>query len=322
MSTPSDENRDERADAAEQPPAVEADALATAEGGDPAPREELEQTAVLDDVRSTEVIEPLPGEAGGAAAPVAAEPRRKRRVAPWVIVLTCVVALAAVLVVADLVTRSLLEQRIVDQTEQNLPGGVEGEVTAHIGGFSVLAQLATGSFEQITLDAPELAVNGNPLDAHVVAHGVPVQEGRTIDRVAGTVDIDEASVNAFVDIPGVDGEISLGDDAIGFRMPFEVLGFELSASVTAEAEAAGTSVLLTPVGVELSAGGNDLDLKGFAQQVLGDSPIDVCVAQYLPEGLMVDDIAVTSGHAKIAFAATDVAFEEDSLRTRGTCDAP
>ncbi|GAA1841375.1 LmeA family phospholipid-binding protein [Agromyces salentinus] len=306
MSTPRDEGRDEGTDAAEP---REPD------------RDELAPTAVLDDVRPTEVIQPLGAERGEDGASVeTGTGRPRRRVKPWAIALVSVVAVGALLVVADLVTRSALEQRIVDEVEANLPEGVEGEVSAHLGGFSVLAQLVTGSFEEVTLDVPGLEVRGNPLDAHVVAAGVPLQEGAPIDRVTGTVDIDEASLNQLVEIPGADGEISLGEGTLGYGTTFQVLGFDLSAAVTASAEAAGTSVLLTPVGVEVSAGGNDLDLSGLAQQVLGDEQVEVCVAEYLPAGLLVEDIALTDGHARVAFTATDIPFEEASLRTTGTCD--
>ncbi|MGI9823231.1 LmeA family phospholipid-binding protein [Agromyces sp. Marseille-Q5079] len=316
MSTPRDDHRDQGTDAAaERGPEAPTDAAATG----PVRDDELAPTAVLDDVRATEVIDPLPAaQAEGATTP---SDRPRRRAKPWIIVVTCVLALVAVLVVADVVTRSVLEQRIVEQIEANLPEGVDGEVTAHVAGFSVLAQLATGSLEQITLDASGLEVDGNPLDAHVVAEGVPVQQGAPIDRVSGTVDLDEASVNALVELPGENGEISIGDGTLGYQTSMEVLGLDLGASITASAEAAGTNVLLTPVGVELSAGENSFELGGLAQQLLGDAQLDVCVAQYLPAGVQVEQITLTEGHAQVAFTASDVPFEEASLRTNGTCDA-
>ena len=326
MSTPRDENADA---AAERAASGAADAAASPErdadqtpGEHPtgviAPDDELRQTAVLDDVRATEVIDPLPGE----QVPAARADRPRRRVKAWIIVLTSIVALVALVVVADLVTRSILEQRISEQSEASLPDGVEGDVVATVGGFSVLGQLATGSLEEITFDAPGLEVDGNPLDVHLVARGVPGQRGATIERVSGTVDVDEASVNHLVEVPGADGEISLGDGTLGYSTSVEVLGLELTASVTASAEAAGTNVLLTPVGVELSAGGKEIDLGGLAQRLLGDGQIDVCVAKYLPEGVLVEDIALTEGHAHVAFTSTDVVYGDDSLQTLGTCDTP
>ncbi|MFF2370162.1 DUF2993 domain-containing protein [Agromyces sp. NPDC058110] len=333
---------DDAAVAGRAPDAAEPD------GAAPEPDEQLQPTAVLEplsaDHQPTEVIPDgvtagaasstaagAPGAAGaGAGVGGDAAPRdtgrpaagsgagRRRTGRGWIIAGAIVLVVAALLVIADLVTRSAIEQRISEQAEAGLPEQVEGDVDVQIGGFSMLAQLLTGSIGRITADAPDLQVDGSPIAVHLVANGVPVQQGGTIDFVEGTVTADEAALNALVDVPGVDGEITLGDGVVGYRGSIELLGIEVGYSVTAEAEAAGTSVLLTPVGVELGSGDRSLvldDLPGLLR-----NPLDVCVADRLPQGAEVSGIEVTPGQAVISFQARDLALDEESLEVTGSCD--
>ncbi|GAA1944155.1 LmeA family phospholipid-binding protein [Agromyces allii] len=304
--------------------------------------EGLAPTAVLEplsaDHQPTEVIRDgvVPAAAAAASAPAAgtateasapveppaaetaqADPARRRTRRRWIIAGVVVLVIAAVLVVADLLTRSAIEQRIADEARQSLPANVQGDVDVKVGGFSVLAQLLTGSLAQITADAPELEVDGNPIDVHLVAHGVPVQQGGTIDFVEGTVTADAASVNALVDVPGVDGEIVFGDGTLGYTGRFEVLGLSIAYSVTAEAEAAGTSVVLTPVGVEIGSGDRALVLENMPS--LLRNPIDVCVAKYLPAGAEVDGVDLSPGQATVSFQASDLPLGEEALQVLGTC---
>ncbi|MET4159651.1 DUF2993 domain-containing protein [Agromyces sp. PvR057] len=302
------------------------------------PDDELAPTAVLDplpaDHQPTEVIHdgvapavaPVaagtpPAEAPAATPPVdqaPADPDRRRTRRRWLIAGAIVLVVAALLVVADLLTRSAIEQGIAAEAESSLPENVDGDVDVQVGGFSVLAQLLTGSLAQITADAPQLTVDGNPIAVHLVAHGVPVSQGGTIDFVEGEVTADAASLNALVDVPGVDGEIVFGDGTVGYKGQFEVLGLPIHYSVTAEAEAAGTSVVLTPVGVELGTGERKLALDNMPN--LLRTPLDVCVAKYLPEGAQVDGIELTPGEATVSFQASDLAFSEEALQVLGTCE--
>jgi pimeloyl-ACP methyl ester carboxylesterase len=75
-------------------------------------------------------------------------------------------------------------------------------VTTHIGGFSVLQQYLSGSFERVELTAPKLVVTGAPLSAKVVATGVPADFSKPIADATGTLSISQESLNKLVKIPG------------------------------------------------------------------------------------------------------------------------
>src|SRR6185437_5052962 len=86
-------------------------------------------------------------------------PARRRRPRWQRLLLTVgipVVAVVVLLVVVDSVARAYAEQRVSAEIEKNRPAGVSGQVSTHIGGFSVLQQYLSGSFERVELDAPRL----------------------------------------------------------------------------------------------------------------------------------------------------------------------
>jgi hypothetical protein len=254
--------------------------------------------------------------ADGAAAP-SRSGRRTGRI--LLVVLGVVVVLGLLVVVADLVARSIAQQRVADEIEQQLPDGVEGAVDVRIGGFSVIAQYLSGRMDEVSLSAPELDVNGSPVAVDVVMHGVPVDLDQPVGRVAATLTIDEASLNRLVEGGGV-GELTLGDGTVGYEGSIQVLGLTVDYSATAEAEAAGDRVLLTPVDVTVGGLGGSLDVSGLVSKVLGDEPVEICTAKYLPDGVRVEGIRVEPGEATVHLGAEQLVLDESTLAAKGSCD--
>lgn len=261
-------------------------------------------------------------QAGQATDASGTPPRRRSRAGrAWIIVLVLVAVLAAVVVIADFVIRNVAEQRVADQLEQNLPDGVEGDVDVTIGGLSVIAQYLAGSMDRVELSAPELSVQGVPIAVDVVATDVPPGLDAPVGRVTATLDADEAAINQLIEIPDVPGEVVLGDGTVGYADTARFLGVSIDYTVTAEATAAGDRVLLQPVGVEVGAGGGAIDLSGLIERITGGDPIPVCVAEYLPEGVEVQQIVVEPGSATVALQADGLRLDEQSLATKGSCPA-
>jgi len=251
-----------------------------------------------------------------AAAP--ARPRRRAgRV--WGILAVLVVVLAALAVVADVVVRNIAEQRFAEQIRANLPEGVDGEVDVTIGGLSVIAQYLSGSMDRVELSAPELDVNGAPVAVDVVGEDVPVDLASPVARVSGTITADEASLNRLVAVAGVEGGFTLGDGVVGYAGTLDVLGLAIDYSVTARPTAAGDSVLLQPEGADVGAGGDAVDVSGLVNRLLGEDPLTVCVAEYLPEGVDVHDLAITPDAVTVELRAQELMLDEASLARTGTC---
>ena len=189
-------------------------------------------------------------------------------------------ALVALVVVADVIVRNIAEARFAEEIEANLPDGVEGDVGVTIGGLSVIAQYLSGTMQQVELSAPELDVEGVPIAVDVVGQGVPVDLALPVEHLTATIEADAAAVNDLIDVQGIEGELAFGDGTVGYTDSVRFLGFPIEFTVTARPTAAGDTVLLEPVGVDVAAGGGSIDVSGIVDRLLGDDPIPVCVAEH------------------------------------------
>jgi hypothetical protein len=253
------------------------------------------------------------------ARPAPARRRRPRwlRLLLWIGI--PVVVIVVLLVVVDSAVRAYAEQRVSDEIEKSLPSTIEGRITTHIAGFSVLQQYLSGSFERVELTAPQLVVTGAPLSAKVVATGVPVDFSKPIAEATGTLSISQDSLNKLVQVPGATGDITLGDGTIGYDGSIRLLGLPVGYTVTATPQAAGKQVLLTVDKASLKTGAGNVDLNRLLQSLTSQGPFPVCAAQYLPEGVRVADIAVTPGRATVKLTASDFVLDEKFLDSKGSC---
>jgi hypothetical protein len=252
--------------------------------------------------------------------PTGPAPKRRRprwlRLLLWIGIPLLVVVL---LVVVDTAARAYAEQRVSDEIEKKLPAEVKGQVTTHIGGFSVLQQYLSGTFQRVELDAPELVVTGAPLSATVVATGVPADFSKPIEHATGTLRIGQESLNSLVKIPGATGGITLGSGTIGYDGHLDLLGLPVGYTVTAKPQAAGKQVLLDPQKAALTTGAGNVNLDRLLQALTSQGPFPVCAAQYLPDGVLVDDIAVTKGEATVRLSASDFVLDEKFMNSKGSC---
>lgn len=266
----------------------------------------------MTDAQPTETIVP--------SAETAVPPKRRRtlRLVLWIVI--PIVALVAVFFIADAIVRSVAEQRISAEVEKSLPAEVKGDISTHIGGVSVLQQYLSGRFEKVALDAPKLSVNGSPLAATITATGVPSDFSKPVQSIAGSLTISQSSLNKLVTVPGVDGDLALGTGTLSYNGTASLLGLPIGYTVTVAPEAAGRTVNLQPVDAKVTTGGaGALDLSTLVKALTSRGPIPVCVAQYLPDGVLVNDIAITKGTATVTLNAEQFVVNEKSLQSKGSC---
>lgn len=247
--------------------------------------------------------------------------RKRKGLTALIVTGVTVLALVAAYFIVDAVLRNVGENRIKQEITANLPVGVTGDVSVSIGGMSVIAQYLSGTFDKVDLSAPALNVNGAEADVRIVAMDVPLDSDQTVGHVQGTVQIGQDALNTLIqtspDAP--DGEVVLGDNQISYTGETTVLGIPIGYEATATPEAAGPYVTFTPSGAKITTGLGTLDASSLVQ-TLGKTPISVCVAQYLPNGLEVTGVNVTPEHARVTVAATNtLKLNSESLSTVGSC---
>ncbi|WP_440711030.1 LmeA family phospholipid-binding protein [Herbiconiux sp. YIM B11900] len=258
---------------------------------------------------------PLPDAPLGAPTASEAPPKRRTRWVWWLI--GVVVLLAVLVVVADIGFRAYAQGQAEAEIQKQLPEAVDGDVDVEIGGFSFLAQLAAGIFDEVKVDAPSLTVDGVPVEAHVVATGVPTDFAKPVGDIQATLTLDQAAVNDVVQLP--DGAtLELGDGDVSYDGEASVFGLPIGFRVTGAVQAGGDTVTIEPTGIAVTQGSTSLDLSKLLPGV-AKSPITVCVAQYLPQGASVDTLTVTPGTVTAELSAQQFVLGEESLRTLGTC---
>lgn len=252
-------------------------------------------------------------------APVNRRPRR--RIKPVVWIAGVLVVLVGVFFAADAILRQVAQGIVRDQVQQQLPRGIEARDTSvMIDGFSVIAQYLSGSFDRVELSSPRVTVDGAPMAVRVVATDIPVDLSRPVGHISGTLRVGQSSLNDLVKVPNTQSTILLGDDTVGLRGDAKLIGIPVRYTATVTPSLAGGGVLeLTPGDVKVSALSTSVDLTSLAQRILGNKPLPLCMAQYLPKGMDVTGIDVSKGVAQVRVAASDIVLQKKTFDSRGSC---
>lgn len=222
---------------------------------------------------------------------------------------------------ADAGLRAFAEGEAERQIADALPASVTGDVTVSIGGFSVIAQYFSGSFDRVELTAPDLTADGVPASVRIVATDVEPKVGGTIGQVDATIDLTPETLNALAHAAGTPAEthIVLGSDAITYTGTLSVAGFPIGYQATATPAVTDNALVFTPTAAEVTTGLGSLDVSAIVPAVLGEAPIRVCVAKYLPAEVALSSVNVTSARASITLESSTMLLTKQSLATLGTC---
>ena len=236
-----------------------------------------------------------------------------------------VVGLVAAFFVVDGGLRSYAEDRIEQEIASNLPDTVTGDVAVSVGGFSVIAQYLGGSFDRVALESRALTVDGVPASVHVVATDVPLDQSQPVGDLRGIVDLEQGAINALLsqslpsDAP--DASVELGPDEVSYSGSVAVLGFPIGYRASATPSVDADALLLTPSGATVTSGGGSIDAGNLLSLVLGEEPLSICVARYLPEGVTLAGVNVTAERARITLESSTLTLSRQSLTTLGSCNA-
>ncbi|QDZ16529.1 LmeA family phospholipid-binding protein [Humibacter ginsenosidimutans] len=258
--------------------------------------------------------EPSADGAGDGPAPGR---RRGLKAAVWIVGVVAV--LVVLFFVTDAVLRQVAQNAVSDEIRSQLPDDVTAnDLSVKIDGFSVIGQYLSGRFEKIELTSSDVLVQGNRLSANIVAHGVPTDFSKPVQRIDGSMTIGQRAVNGLVDLPN-GTTVTLKQNEVGLKGTGQILGIDVgyTASVTPTLKG-GDTVVLSPQNVSVTAGGGSLDVTRFAKDLL-PSQISICVAQYLPKGIDVTGLTVEDDVAHVSVRANDFVLSDETLQTKGSC---
>lgn len=254
------------------------------------------------------------------ARPVEKNPSRARR---WVIGLVVAIVLIVLGVVAliagDSIARAIAEDVVKSQVEQRLPENVEADVDVSIEGDWVIGQLLTGRLENVIMSDDDAVVDGIPVGFRIDATGVPTDVKQPVGHIDATATLDATALNSFITMPAGDPDLTLGDGTLAYENSSAFLGIQFSYVLSVTPQAAGTSLILTPEAAELTTDLGSVDVAPVIERLVGDAPVTVCVANYLPEGAQLTGLEVSPESADLTLSMSNVKLSGALLESRGSC---
>ena len=248
---------------------------------------------------------------------------RRRGLGAFIVVALVVLALVGVFFVVDGGLRSYAEGQVEQEIAANLPETVTGDVTVSIGGLSVIVQYLDGSFDRVALESEALTVEGVPASVHVVATDVPLESSEPVGDLRGIIDLEPAALSTLLaralpsDAP--DASVELGADEVSYSGSAEVLGFPIGYRASAIPTADTDALRLTLSGATVTSDAGSVDAGNLLTLGLGDQPVRICVAEYLPEGVTLAGVNVTPERARLTLQSSALTLTRESLTTLGSC---
>lgn len=260
------------------------------------------------------------------------ETARRRRWPLLIVVIVVIAVLIGAWFAGDAIARTVVGDKIrADVTERfgldaNHPIDVELE-------GSVLAQLITGTLNEVVVSADDVPLGGVSGDLLLAAKGVPIRdEDAPMDAAAATVTLGQPALQealaASAGIPR--GTVLLNAPELVLLTSVPLGGFPLELGIglvptPGEGEQAG-QLMLDPSSaslgdVVLTAAQLREQLGGVADAIL--QPLRVCVAERMPEGIALSGVVVqgtgVTGSLVLSVTIDGRILIDPALRVPGSC---
>lgn len=251
-------------------------------------------------------------------------PARRRRVWPWIVALIVVVGLLVVVwFVVDSVARQFVTTAIRQQVVTRLELPADQDVEVAVDG-PMIPQLIRGTLEEVTISAADVAFASFAGDVTVVAEDVSLAEGGSVSAASATIVLNEEQLRTLLSTVEGFPAASLGIAAPDVTMSTELslFGIAVPIAVALTPSVADGDIVLTPSSLELSGAEITADalterFGGLADAVLRDWT--VCIAQYIPAGVTVSDVAVTGDQVVVDLDIDGAIIRDRALQEPGVC---
>jgi len=246
---------------------------------------------------------------------------KRRRPGCLIVSAVLVALLVGAYLLVDGGLRAFAEGQAANQIDSALPASVTGDVTVSIGGASVIAQYFSGRFDRVELTAPAITAEGIPASVHIIATDVEPRLGGTIGQMQATVDLTAETLNTLAHSTGTPAEttLELGTNEVTYVGSLSFAGIPIGYRATATPSVTASSLVFTPTAAEVTTGVGGFDVSALLPTVLGQAPISVCVADFVPQEVAVSSVRVTPERARITLESSTLVLTQQSLTTLGAC---
>ena len=245
----------------------------------------------------------------------------------WMAVVTVVGSLVIVIAglwAVDAWARQQVADFVTDKVQQVLSLESTENIDVEVAGFSIIAQVLTGSLDEIAVDVDEVQIGDLSGGVALTARGVPVDLTKPVDSVEIEFDVSEESLKSVAHLlsaAAVDS-VELADGEIRFASEFRIFGFSIQVGIGVEPFADDGQIAFKPTSVELNGARTSAEelvntFGGAANALLQTQSF--CVAKWLPAAFVLRDVVVDGTVLVVTIRADDGVFDDASVRTLGTC---
>jgi hypothetical protein len=256
-------------------------------------------------------------------------PRRKRQ--RWVAWLIAAIILIGLLVAAFFIADSYARDYAKDYVRERIIAvlGLDADapVDVDLGPGSIILQALSGSINEVTVGLESLTFGDISGAATLVATGVPLDGTQPVDTLDIDATITEEDVRQLAgflsgtelqSIELEDGIIAIGTEFSIFGLIVIPVGVDLlPAAVDGGISFDPQAVTLGDDEISVADLRDNPQLSGLASQFLASR--DFCVAEFLPEALVVDDVDVVGSNLVVSINGDGAALSGPGLSTMGTC---
>lgn len=245
----------------------------------------------------------------------------------WIGIATALGSLAIVLAAlwaVDGWARQQVADYVTDKVQQVLSLESTEGVDVNVAGFSVIAQVLTGSLEEIAVDVDDVQIGDLSGGVALTARGVPIDLTKPVDSVEIEFRVSEESLKSVAHLlsPAAIDTVELVDGEIRFASEFRIFGFAIQVGIGVEPFADDGQIAFTPTSVELNGARTSADelvstFGGAAKALLQTQSF--CVAKWLPAAFVLRDVVVNGKELDVTIRADDGVFDDASVSTFGTC---
>jgi hypothetical protein len=254
-------------------------------------------------------------------------PRKRRR---WIGVVIALVVLGALLVVgffvADAWARDYAKGYVRERIIEVLKLDRDADVSVDVGDDSILLQALSGRLNEVTVDVAELTFGDITGSAHIDATAVPFDGAQPVGTLDIVVAVSEENVQKLSGLLSGTAlqSITLNEGFIRIGTEFNLIFFTVPVAVDLQPSAQDGGINFDPVTIVLGENEISVDelrdnpqLGGLASGLLASQQF--CVAEYLPQALVVDGVEVLGSDLVISIDGDGTALGGPELATLGTC---
>lgn len=253
------------------------------------------------------------------------DPKRKRRwIGPVVLFGFLFALIATAAFMAEYLARDVATGIAAQPVASALGMSSTSDVDVDFGSGSLLLQIATGSIDELTVEAQRVPLGESRANITLLATGVPIDSGGVVAEMAATVRLDSAAIQSLASQLSTEPlSVTSNATTLNIESSVDIAGVATPVVLEVTPSIADGMLLFRVISITVAAEDVSIDdvLAGAygAAAAAAATPPSMCVAQFLPSALAMTDATVRDGALELEAHGTTIALSGDEFSSPGRC---